>query len=267
MTFKLPTFNFPRLKLTAVIHRPKGRPAEPMKLTLPAISLNAQSADEESWDSDAGGNDGWSSDASQEGYESDYHHEDAGPEPYHAREKHLPPPPPPPPPSAHRPYYSQVNDYRSPQNYPHYNQMNYDLKKPINGWDSEYSYSRHQTNYQSDFHQSPMDSNLMAARSSQPLLESRVGKAMEFVPSTSEQGIIAGIQQNSQNLNFSKPVLQYHPPNSANQPYSVSNSVSYPHHHRQPQSVGRSHQKLAAFGDRVDSKAIGQRQSQLPFPA
>ncbi|XP_074598029.1 uncharacterized protein LOC141852796 [Brevipalpus obovatus] len=102
MTFKLPTFNFPRLKLTAVIHRPANHQAQPMKLTLPAISLNAQSADEESYE---GEDDGWKG---QEGYESPqeeaYHHQQPNPQDsmYQSHE---------PPYQINRPFISHAHPY------------------------------------------------------------------------------------------------------------------------------------------------------------
>uniref|UniRef100_T1JWP4 Uncharacterized protein n=1 Tax=Tetranychus urticae TaxID=32264 RepID=T1JWP4_TETUR len=42
MTFRMPSFNFPKLKVTAVIHGSK-QPRQHNRITLPAISVNAQS--------------------------------------------------------------------------------------------------------------------------------------------------------------------------------------------------------------------------------
>lgn len=102
MTFKLPTFNFPRLKLTAVIHRPANHQAQPMKLTLPAISLNAQSADEESYE---GEDDGWKG---QEGYESPHeeayqHHQQHSQDSMYQNHE--------PPYQINRPFVSQAHPY------------------------------------------------------------------------------------------------------------------------------------------------------------
>lgn len=266
MTFKLPSFSFPKLKLTAVIHRPKGRPAEPMKLTLPAISLNAQSGDEDGWNSESD-NDGWSSSSGPETYEGTGYHNEAHEQYSFNQEKHLPPPPP--PPAHHRPYpvdnqYSSSPTYYQPQAFNRPHELSPNIKgPPKNTWNSEYSSFPNQ--YQSDSHHTGIDSHTMIDRSSS---ESDLGGQ-----NTVNRPIISSslslqnnqyYQQNSwSNLNNTKPVLEYFSPALPNQPISGPNSVNYQSHEQEngerkpyPEEQFNSQK---SFGDRLESKVIRQQ--------